>query len=84
MHKKMCEAIRMHWCIENKLHYKLEAGMHEDGCQIYRGVADQNLATMRKLILAMFEKEKSFKGGIELKRHEAALSSRYLRKVVGL
>ena len=84
MHEKMCEAIRTHWCIENKLHYKLDVGLHEDSCQIYRGVADQNLAAMRKLILAMFEKEKSFKGGVALKRQEAALSARYLKKVVGL
>lgn len=84
MHEKMCEAIRTHWCIENKLHYKLDVGLHEDRCQIYRGVADQNLAAMRKLVLGMLEKEQSFNGGIELKRYEAALSTRYLRKVVGL
>jgi len=83
MHEKMCEAIRTHWSIENKLHWKLDVGMHEDDCQIYRGFADQNLAVMRKVVLALLEKEKSYKAGIELKRHKAALSTRYLRKVVG-
>jgi predicted transposase YbfD/YdcC len=83
MHDKMCEAIRMHWSVENKLHYKLDVGMHEDDCQIYRGFADQNLAAMRKIVLSLLEKEKSYKAGIELKRHKATLSSRYLRKVVG-
>ena len=84
MHVKMCEAIRTHCSIENKLHYKLDVGMHEDDCQIYRGVADQNLAAMRKVVLALLEKEKSFKGGIALKRYEATLSTRYLRKVLNL
>lgn len=83
MHDKMCGAIRAHWSIENKLHWKLDVGMHEDECQIYRGFADQNLAAMRKIVLALLEKEKSYKAGIELKRHKAALSTRYLRKVVG-
>lgn len=83
MHDKMCEAIRAHWSIENKLHYKLDVGMHEDDCQIYRGFADQNLSAMRKVVLSLLEKEKSYKAGIELKRHKAALSTRYLRKVVG-
>jgi len=83
MYEKMCEAIRMHWSIENKLHWKLDVGLHEDCCQIYRGFADQNLAAMRKIVLALLEKEKSFKGGIELKRQKSALSTRYLRKVIG-
>ena len=84
MHEKIFEAIRAHWSIENKLHYKLDVGLHEDNCQIYRGFADQNLAAMRKIVLALLEREKSYKAGVELKRHKAALSMRYLRKVVGL
>lgn len=83
-YKKMCEAIRTHWSVENKLHYKLDVGMHEDDCQIFRGYADQNLAAMRKVVLMLLEKERSFKGGVTLKRHEAALSTRYLRKVLNL
>jgi len=84
MYEKMCEAIRTHWSVENNLHWKLDVGLHEDDCQIYRGVADQNLAAMRKVVLALLEKEKTFKGGIALKRYEAALSTRYLRKVLNL
>lgn len=83
-HEKMIEAIREHWSIENNLHYKLDVGLHEDDCQIYRGHADQNLAAMRKLVLALLEKEKIFKGGIALKRYRASLSTRYLRKVINL
>lgn len=84
MHEKMCEAIRTHWSVENNLHWKLDVGLHEDDCQIYRGFADQNLAAMRKVVLALLEKEKTFKHGIKLKCQKAALSTRYLRKVVGL
>lgn len=84
MHEKMCEAIRMHWSVENNLHWKLDVGLHEDDCQIYRGHADQNLAAMRKVVLGLLEKEKTFKHGIRLKCQKAALSARYLRKVVGL
>lgn len=83
-YQKICEAIRTHWSVENKLHYKLDVGLHEDDCQIFRGFADQNLAVMRKVVLMLLEKERTFKGGIALKRHEAALSTRYLRKVLNL
>src|SRR3990167_4393238 len=84
MHEKMCEAIRTHWSVENNLHWKLDVGLHEDDCQIYRGFADQNLAAMRKVVLALLEKEKTFKHGVKLKTQKAALSTRYLRKVINL
>ena len=83
-HQKICEAIRTHWSVENKLHYKLDVGMYEDECQIYQGVADQNLAAVRKIALMLLEREKTFKGGVRLKRFEATLSTRYLRKVLNL
>ena len=78
---KMCEAIRKHWGIENSLHYKLDVGLGEDASQIYRGYADQNLAIMRKIVLKLFEDERSSpRLGVALKRTKAALDSRYLRK----
>lgn len=81
-YKKTCQAIREHWGIENKLHYKLDVGMHEDQCPIFRGHAAQNLATMRKMVLALLERENS-QMGIAMKRSKAAICTRYLRKVVG-
>jgi len=52
-------------------------------CQVYRGYADQNLATMRKIVLHLLEKDKSSRSGVAIKRFEAALSTRFLRKVIG-
>lgn len=82
-HMKMCDAIRGHWAVENNLHWKLDVGLREDDCPIYRGNAAQNLGIMRKIVLKMLEEEKSSQAGIALKRLEAMLSTRYLRKVVG-
>ena len=80
---KMCEAIREHWRLENSLHYKLDVGLAEDACNIYRGHAAENLATMRKVVLKLLEDEKTSSAGIRLKRTKAALSTCFLRKVVG-
>lgn len=80
----MCKAIREHWFIENCLHWKLDVGLHEDKCLIYRGFADENLATMRKIVLYLLENSGNSDEGIEMKRLHSALSTRYLRKVVGL
>ncbi len=75
--------VRQHWAIENQLHWKLDIGLGEDASLITRGYADQNLATLRKMVLKMLENENSSKQGIAGKRIQAALSTRYLRKVVG-
>ncbi|ABX78595.1 ISAs1-like element ISCbu1 family transposase [Coxiella burnetii] len=82
-HRRMSQAIRQHWAIENQLHWKLDIGLDEDASLITRGYADQNLATLRKMVLKMLENENSSKQGIAGKRIQAALSTRYLRKVVG-
>lgn len=80
---KAAQAVRQHWSIENSLHWKLDIAMNEDQCQIYRGHAAQNLATMRKLVLCLLQHENTSNDGIAMKRLQAALSTRYLRKVIG-
>lgn len=80
---KSAQAIRQHWSIENSLHWKLDVGLHEDQCQIFRGYAAENLSTMRKIILFLLQSENTSHAGIQVKRFQAALSNRYLRKVVG-
>lgn len=82
-YKRICFAIREHWQVENGLHYKLDVGLREDACLIRRGYADQNLSVMRKIVLKLLNDETSVKGGVQLKRIKAALSTRYLKKVVG-
>ncbi len=80
---RACQATREHWSVENNLHWKLDVGLGEDACQITRGYADQKLATMRKMVLKLLEKETRSTHGIARKRMQAALSTRYLRKMVG-
>lgn len=81
--ERICFAIREHWQIENGLHYKLDVGLCEDDCPIYRGHAAENLGYMRKIVLKLLNDETSCSDGIAAKRIRAALSVRYLRKVVG-
>lgn len=82
-YRLMCQAIRDHWQIENGLHYKLDVGMNEDRCPIYRGYADRNLSIMRKIVLKLLTQDTSSQDGIALKRMKAALSTQYLKKVIG-
>jgi predicted transposase YbfD/YdcC len=81
--ERICFAIREHWQIENGLNYKLDVGLHEDDCPIYRGHAAENLGYMRKIVLKLLNDETSCSDGVAVKRIKAALSTRYLRKVIG-
>lgn len=82
-YRTVTEAIREHWAIENGLHYKLDGGMNEDQCPIYRGYADRNLSIMRKIVLKLLNDEKTNNDGVALKRMRAALSVQYTKKVIG-
>lgn len=79
-HKAM-QAIRQHWSIENKLHWKLDVTLGEDQCQIYAAHAAENLATFRKFVLYLLQSEKTLEAGIKLKQQKAAMNCKYLRKV---
>lgn len=81
--QRMYQAIRQHWSIENNLHWKLDVGLNEDACLATRGHAAENLAAMRKMVLKLLEDEGTSKHGIAMKRMQAAMSTRYLRKVIG-
>ena len=44
---------RSHWSIENRLHWVRDVSLNEHRCQIHRGHAPQNLATLRNSILSL-------------------------------
>ena len=75
-------AVRNHWGIENKVHWLLDVAMHEDGCQIHRGDAAQNLACIRQVALNQLKREKTKKASIRRKQRIAAMDTAYLEKVI--
>lgn len=75
-------AIRNHWGIENKQHWILDVGFHEDDCKIQDKIAGKNFATLRRLALNLLKKEKSIKNGIKGKRLRAGWDESYLAKII--
>ena len=80
--EKFTNAVRSHWGIENKLHWVLDTAMNEDGCQIYRGNAAENLACTRHIGLNMLRAEKTKKASVPRKQRFAAMETGYLDKVL--
>ena len=80
--KRLLEAIRAHWGIENGLHWVLDIAFREDESRIRKGNGPQNFAVLRHIALNLLKQEKTAKCGIKAKRLKAAWDEDYLLKVL--
>ena len=74
-------AVRAHWGIENRLHWRLDVVMREDDCRIRKDHAATNLAMVRHLSLNLLEQVSS-KMSFKRKRYKAALCDDFREQVV--
>lgn len=75
------EAVRGHWDVENRLHWRMDVVLREDACTIHKGNAPAILTTLRHLVLNLFERKGS-RLSLLRKRYRAALDDNYRAKVV--
>jgi len=80
--RRLMSAAREHWDIENTLHWGLDVQMAEDACIIHNENAAQNFATLRRMSLAMLQRESSLHRGIAARRAKAARNTSYLASVL--
>ena len=77
--------MRLHWGIENRLHWTLDVVFGEDKRQTRSGSGNgaQNLALLSKMALNLLRQEKaSDAGGVKAKRQLAGWDVRYLETVL--
>ena len=63
--EKFATAIRNHWHVENKLHWRLDVVMNEDDCKIRRGNAAELFSGIRHIAINILTNEKVFKAGMK-------------------
>ncbi len=80
--KKIAEAVRGHWGIENSLHWVLDIAFREDECRIRKDHAPANFATLRHMALNLLRKENSKRRSIKTKRLRAGWDMNYLGKIL--
>lgn len=80
--KRIAEAIRGHWGIENRLHYVLDVAFAEDQSRVRTGHAAENLSRIRRIALNLLRRETGKKRGIKGKRLNAAWDHDYLLKIL--
>ena len=79
--EKFATAIRNHWHVENKLHWRLDVVMNEDDCKIRRGNAAELFSGIRHIAINILTNDKVFKAGLRRKMRKAAMDRNYLASV---
>lgn len=80
--RRIAEAIRAHWSIENQLHWRLDVQFDEDRSRVRTGHAAENLSRVRHMALALLDQDKQEKAGIKMKRILAAMDNGYLERIL--
>lgn len=80
--EKFASAIRGHWGVENKLHWRLDVAMNEDNCRIRRGDAAELFSGIRHIAVNILSQNKEFKAGLRRKMRRAAMDRKYLASVL--
>lgn len=80
--RKLGQAIRLHWGVENGLHWTLDVTFNEDACRVRTGHAPQNLSLLRRLALNALNLEQSFKRSNRQKSNRAAMDNNYMLTIL--
>jgi predicted transposase YbfD/YdcC len=80
--RQLGQAIRLHWGVENGLHWTLDVTFHEDACRVRTGHAPQNLSLLRRIALNALNLEPSFKRSNRQKSNRAAMDNNYMLTIL--
>lgn len=80
--ERFAEVVRLHWRIENSLHWCLDVAFREDDSRVRKDNAPENLAILRQIAINLIKQEKSANVGINNKRLMAGWDNAYLAKIL--
>ena len=81
--ERFAEVARLHWGIENQLHWRLDVVMNEDQSRTRLDNGPQNLAILRHMALNVMQKDRT-KDSIRGKFQRAAWDDTYLARLLQL
>lgn len=83
--KRLANAVRAHWAVENSLHWCMDVAFADDQMRARTGHAAHNLAVLKHITLNLIRLDPvKRKGGIKARRLIAATSDLYRAQLLGL
>jgi predicted transposase YbfD/YdcC len=82
--ERIGEIIRLHWAVENKLHWHLDVTFNEDKSKIHAGHGAENFSLLKRCVLNLVKKDTTEKASISLKRKMAGWDPNYRLKLLGV
>ena len=79
---RLLEVTRVHWGIENSLHWVLDVAFREGDQRFRTDNGPQNATILRHIALNLLKQETTAKGGIQTRRLRAGWDDAYLLKVL--
>ena len=81
--KRIAEAVRSHWGIENKVHWVLDVSFREDDCRIRKGDGPENVAVLRRIAMNLVRQDDR-PGSLRQKRKRAGWDDTYREEILGI
>lgn len=69
---RLLRLVRLHWQVENGLHYRRDVTLEEDACRVRTGQAAQVLATLNNVIVALLHHQQPQRSLPSAQRYYAA------------
>jgi predicted transposase YbfD/YdcC len=78
------EIVRLHWGIENKLHWHLDVSFNEDKSKIRAGHGAENFSLLKRCVLNLVKADTTEKASVTLKRRMAGWDPAYRLRLLGV
>ena len=82
--ERALRAARVHWGIENGLHWVLDAALDEDSSRAHLKNAQATWVALRHLAVNLLKRDKTVKAGVKAKRLRAGWDPTYLLKLLAV
>lgn len=80
--KIFSKSVRMHWGIENSLHWCLDVNFDEDSCRMRKDNSGENLAVIRHIALNLYKSYTKVKISMKAKRFRCSFDDDFLCSVI--
>lgn len=80
--EKIANVARLHWGVENKLHWRLDVIFRQDSSRFRDRIGARNMALIRKMALNALLKDTSIKRGVATKQCAAACNPIYREQIL--